>query len=110
MLTHEDLMARCTGKSTPAARAPSLLAVTSELPWPLDTGGHLRTFHLLRSLAARFRVRLVTSGSVDQEDAVENLRRNGIAVVTAPATPRNPVKEVFRAGAAAARRQPYVLY
>ena len=26
---------------------PSVLAVTSELPWPLNTGGHLRTFHLL---------------------------------------------------------------
>ena len=27
----------------------SILAVTSELPWPLNTGGHLRTFHILRA-------------------------------------------------------------
>ena len=35
---------------------PSILAITSELPWPLDRGGHLRSFHLLRGLAAEFDV------------------------------------------------------
>ena len=40
-------------------RRPSVLAVTSEVPWPLNSGGHLRTFHLLRTLAQRFDVRLV---------------------------------------------------
>ena len=32
---------------------PSVLVITSELPWPLNTGGHLRTFHLMQALAAR---------------------------------------------------------
>ena len=41
----------------------SLVAVTSQIPWPLDRGGHLRTFHLLKALAQAFRVRLVTTVS-----------------------------------------------
>ena len=32
---------------------PSVVAVTSQVPWPLDSGGHLRTFHVLRQLATR---------------------------------------------------------
>ena len=44
---------------------PSVLAVTSEVPWPLNSGGHLRTFHLLRTLARRFDVRLVEDAGFD---------------------------------------------
>src|SRR4051812_38985777 len=59
-------------------RGPSILAVTSELPWPLNTGGHLRTFHLLRALARTFRVRLVSAVSPGEEPCVEALAQTGI--------------------------------
>lgn len=93
-----------------ASRAPSLLAITSELPWPLDTGGHLRTFHLLRALARRFRVRLVVPVTEGQRAAVEALGGHGIAVVPVRVGPRVVWREAVRGLAAAARGEPYVLF
>ncbi len=91
-------------------RAASILAVTSELPWPLNTGGHLRTFHLLRALAQRFRVRLVSATRPGQESSIDPLRQVGIAVCPAKVGPRVVWKEGLRAAAAAVLREPYVLY
>lgn len=88
----------------------SVLATTSELPWPLDTGGHLRTFHLLRALARRFRVRLVVPVRPGQRRAVEVLGAHGIALVPVAVGPRRRGREAIRALAAAARFEPYVLY
>ena len=61
-------------------RPLSILAVTSELPWPLNTGGHLWTFHMLRVLAQRFRVRLVSAVEPGQEPSVDALCQLGIGV------------------------------
>jgi glycosyltransferase involved in cell wall biosynthesis len=104
-----------TDESRPGAahvggRVPSILAVTSELPWPLDTGGHLRTFHLLRALARRFRVRLVAPAEAWQVGPVDALRDYGLEVVPVPVGPRTRWREALRAAGAAARREPYVLY
>src|SRR4051812_17394150 len=110
MLAHESPMSQSTRPTPRSGQAPSLLAVTSELPWPLDTGGHLRTFHLLRTLAGRFRVRLVTAVTVGQDEGVEILRRHGVAAFPASVAPRNLVGEALRVTAAAAKREPYVLY
>ena len=99
-----------TGSCSSTKPAPSVLAVTSELPWPLNTGGHLRTFHLLRSLAARFRVRLVIAGSPGLEEGIEVLREHGVEVTPATVAPRTTAREVLRAATAAARGEPYVLY
>ena len=38
-------------------KALSILALTSEVPWPLNSGGHLRSYHMLRALGKRFRPR-----------------------------------------------------
>jgi len=96
---------------TQAENAPPLiLAVTSEPPWPLDTGGRLRTFHLLRALGRGFRVRLVTPVTKGGEPLVEALGKQGIEVVPAPTAPRTLGREALRAAAAAARGEPYVLY
>lgn len=91
-------------------RRPSVLAITSEIPWPLNTGGHLRTFHLLRALAEEFQVRLVAPAVKDQSQAIEALRASGIATVTAPVGPRAAWREALRAANAAVRREPYVMY
>ncbi|HTU93909.1 MAG TPA: glycosyltransferase family 4 protein [Gemmataceae bacterium] len=96
---------------SPAAHGkPSLLAVTSELPWPLSTGGHLRTFHLLRALARCYAVRLVTPLTPDQSPAVNRVQAAGIAVCPAKVGSRLRWREAFRAVRAALRREPYVLY
>src|SRR5438132_1245490 len=91
------------------AGAGSVLAVTSELPWPLNTGGHLRTFHLLCALARRFDVRLVVPIEHDQ-GAVAVLGANGIRVCPALVPPRARWREALRAVAALASSEPYVLY
>lgn len=109
MATGETVSADGPGVAT-AGRKPSVLAVTSELPWPLDTGGHLRTFHLLRALARRFRVRLVAPAPPGQGGAVDALRGHGLAVIPVAVRPRAHWREAMRAAGAAVRREPYVLY
>lgn len=91
-------------------RVLSILAVTSELPWPLNTGGHIRTFHLLRALAQRFRVRLVSATRSGEETSIESLSQLGITVCSVKTGPRVAWQEGLRAAVAAARREPYVLY
>jgi len=97
----------------------SILAVTSELPWPLNTGGHLRTFHLLRTLARKNRVRLVVPwpgsdpgsevGSDPGSDP-EALRGHGIDVIRVAVGARTRVREGARALRAAVSGRPYVFY
>ena len=98
-----------TTSDTPSDGRPDLLVVTSELPWPLNTGGHLRSFHLLRSLVTKFRVRLVTTIEGESCDTDE-LRRLGIDVRAASVRPRTRVGEVGRVVNAAVHGEPYVLY
>lgn len=89
---------------------PLILAVTSEPPWPLDTGGRLRTFHLLRALGREFRVRLVTPVPKGGEPLVDALGEHGIEVVPVYVGLRTLWREALRAATAAARGEPYVLY
>ncbi len=106
--------ARCRAQSStpdaPTKRPLSILALTSELPWPLDTGGHLRSYHLLRALARRFRVRLITAVLPGQEQAVAAVRDSGIDVRPATVGPRFVWCEVVRALSASVRGEPYCLY
>lgn len=89
---------------------PSLLAVTSELPWPLDCGGHLRTFHLLRALSRRFDVRLVAAAASPAIPDIRALEQAGVTVVPVAVGRRRWWREVARALRAAAARQPYAMY
>ena len=89
---------------------PRLLAVTSELPWPLSSGGHLRTYHLLVSLSRRFDVRLVVPSRPDEEEGRAALARAGLAVRAVEIGPRRALVEACRIAGAAVRRDPYVLY
>ena len=91
-------------------RRLSVLAVTSQMPWPLDRGGHLRTFHLLRSLAEAHDVRLVTPCPAGNHQAIEALSDVGIRLCAVPAPPRVPWREMAAVAAAATRREPYVMY
>jgi glycosyltransferase involved in cell wall biosynthesis len=88
----------------------SVLAVTSQLPWPLNSGGHLRTFHLLRTLTARFNVRLVAPTEGNDEAARAELARAGVTLRLVPVPPRTQLSEVVKVAAAAVRREPYVLF
>jgi polysaccharide biosynthesis protein PslH len=89
---------------------PSVLAVTSEVPWPLNSGGHLRTFHLLRTMARRFDVRLVAPTRGNDEAGRAALERAGVTLRLVPVSPRTRLSEAMKVAAAAVRREPYVLF
>lgn len=86
------------------------MAVTSELPWPLDSGGHLRTFHLLQALSRRSRIRLVTGVADGSDEFVEATRAAGIDVIAARVGHRRAAREVVRAIKAFAAGEAYVFY
>ena len=104
------------GQAGPADdRPPSVLAVTSELPWPLNSGGHLRSFHPAPGgLAQRFRVRLISAVLRTRPGAQrpKPLVKMGIAVCPVEVGARVPFGgRPFRAAASAAMRaEPYVQY
>jgi glycosyltransferase involved in cell wall biosynthesis len=87
-----------------------VLAATSEPPWPLNSGGHIRSAHLMRALAAATDFRLVCPVPPGQEGGVEALRAWGIDVRPAPVPGRTKFGELKRLAAAAARGEPYVMY
>jgi glycosyltransferase involved in cell wall biosynthesis len=89
---------------------PSVLAITSEPPWPLASGGHIRTFHLLKALAASSRLRLVCPVQPHQRDALEPIRSAGIDVRPAAVGRRHAFGELQRLAGAALRSEPYVMY
>ena len=89
---------------------PSVLAVTSEMPWPLDSGGHLRSFHLLRTLADRFDVRLVVPSTGSDEAGRAALEAAGVAVRLVPVQRRKALTEAARAVSCVLRREPYVMF
>ncbi len=87
-----------------------VLAVTSELPWPLDSGGHLRTFHLLKHVAAHVDLRLVVPVHAGQEPTVAVLNQWNIRVVPVVVAPRTKFAESKRLLNAQLHREPYVMY
>jgi len=89
----------------------SVLAVTSEPPWPLDSGGHLRSFHLLRMLASRFDVRLVTPArGTDAELAAGALAAETVRPRIVRMGRRTAVREALKIAVAAAGSEPYVMF
>lgn len=87
-----------------------VLAVTSELPWPLDSGGHLRTFHIQKGLAREFDVRLLVPVMGDRSADIAALSAHGIAVMPVPVAPRTPIGEAIRLLRAGMDTEPYVMY
>jgi glycosyltransferase involved in cell wall biosynthesis len=88
----------------------SILCITSELPWPLDTGGKLRTFHLLRALAHQFHVRVIVPVSSAHDEAIQQLQDHNITVIPVHVAAKNAFNQVGKALSAAVQSKPYVLY
>lgn len=89
---------------------PRVLAATSEPPWPLNSGGHIRSFHLMKALAAATDFRLVCPLPPGAESGTEHLRAAGIDVRPASVPARSKWAELRRLLGAAARGEPYVMY
>jgi glycosyltransferase involved in cell wall biosynthesis len=102
------MSARPSGPSN--ANRLSILAVTSEAPWPLNSGGHLRTYHLLRALAARHDVELVAPTPEARDASVAaSLRDAGIHPHLVPAG-RTRGRDLWAIARTALSGQPYVMY
>ena len=91
-------------------KKPKILAITSELPWPLNTGGHLRTCFLLKAIAGQFDLTLVVPIGGGDEEGVQALSGFGIKVEGVEVSPRSPLGEAKRALLAAVRSEPYVMF
>lgn len=89
---------------------PDVLAITSELPWPLDSGGKLRTFHVQKALAQAFDHRLIVPVREDQINHVAELKNKGINVVPVLVSARTKPGELGRLVRARLRGEPYVMY
>ena len=97
--------------SWPGPVRPSVVAVTSQVPWPLDSGGHLRTFHLMQALAGRMDVRLVAPSSAERvDDSTAALATAGIAPNVILSAKRTLAGESVKALRAAFEQEPYVLF
>jgi len=86
---------------------PRVLFVTEKYPWPLDDGGQIRTFQVLRALAGEARVTLLSTGP-QQSGALEPLRALGIEVVLVPPH-RRAWKLPFELARALFTRRPHPL-
>jgi glycosyltransferase involved in cell wall biosynthesis len=56
-------------------RKLQILFVTEFLPWPLNTGGRIRTFHLLRQASLRHNVTLLTQICMKDTTGMEEVRQ-----------------------------------
>ena len=92
------------------ATRPRVLAATSEVPWPLNSGGHIRSAYLMKALAAATDFRLVCPVPPGQEAGVEALRAAGINVCPAGVPSRSKWQELKRLLGASVRAEPYVMY
>lgn len=89
----------------------SILAVTSEAPWPLDSGGHLRTYHLLRALSAHHDVDLVAPVPREQAESLARpLRAAGLVPHLVPMTEAGRGRVAWSAARAALSPRPFVMY
>lgn len=87
----------------------SILAVTSEVPWPLSSGGRLRSHHLLKRLASRHDVRLVVPVTPDRVGDLDGVRAAGIDVVPVPVR-GGWLRTATGAASAAVSGRPFVMY
>ncbi|MCJ7824263.1 MAG: glycosyltransferase family 4 protein [Anaerolineales bacterium] len=62
----------------------NILLLTQVLPYPLDSGPKVKTYHVLRYLAERYEVTLLSFVRGESSEAVEHLRRYCKAVYTVP--------------------------
>ncbi|HMO35707.1 MAG TPA: glycosyltransferase family 4 protein [Gemmatales bacterium] len=92
------------------SRKISILSITSELPWPLDTGGKIRTYHLQHALAQEFHVRLIASVDTPDKKTLSHLEQKQIQVLPVQRARRRLLPEACKVLNSARVRKPYILY
>jgi glycosyltransferase involved in cell wall biosynthesis len=89
-------------------RGLRVLFITEFLPWPLNTGGRIRTYHILRQVALRHEVTLVTQQPPGGLEGEEQIRALVSRLYTVPLKPRSLIRKTLAAAAFLASARPYV--
>src|SRR5215475_4621015 len=76
-----------------------VLFITEFLPWPLNTGGRIRTYHILRQIALRHEVTLVTQKSPGDTAGEECLRALGVRLYSISLKPQSFIRKILSATA-----------
>jgi glycosyltransferase involved in cell wall biosynthesis len=98
-----------TGPGPPSRRL-RVLAVTGQFPWPLDRGGHIRSFHLLRAVARTHDVTLVTRWPTALDAGRIATEELGVRLQGAAIQPVPHWQQARRALECLATGSPYVCY
>lgn len=85
-----------------------ILFVTEFLPWPTNTGGRIRTFHLLSQAAHRHEVTLLTQTLPEEAVGCELIEKMGVRLYTIPFRQRSRAKKVFEAALRLTSPLPYI--
>ena len=85
-----------------------ILFVTEFLPWPTNTGGRIRTFHLLQQAAYRHEVILVTQASPDDRAGYELIQKIVARLYTVPLKQRSHIIRALDAALSLTRSLPYI--
>ena len=94
----------------PSARKRKLrvLFITEFLPWPLNTGGRIRTYHILRQVGLRHEVTLVTQKAPEDTEGEEQIRALVSQLYSVPLKPPSFVSKILGTAAFLASARPYV--
>lgn len=95
---------------TKTAAKPTLLFLAHLLPWPLDGGGQIKSFHTLRILATRFNVTLLAfirrASEANEIGPLRALCAGGVETVLVP---RGRARNAVQAARALVRRQSFIV-
>ncbi len=89
---------------------PRLVAITSEIPWPLNSGGHIRSYHLLTAVSRMAPVSLLVPTDATRADLPAELASDDLQVTQIPVGSRSALGEVGRVLRSLARHEPYAMY
>jgi polysaccharide biosynthesis protein PslH len=85
-----------------------VLFITEFLPWPLDTGGRIRAYHILRQVAQRHEVTLVTQKPPGGSEGEEQIRALVSQLYSVPLKPRSFLRKILTAAAFLASSRPHI--
>ena len=95
-------------ESSSPKRRLQVLFITEFLPWPLNTGGRIRTYHLLRQVALRHEVTLVTQEPLGDPEGEERIRALVSRLYSVPMKPQSFIRKTLAAAFSLASARPYV--
>src|SRR5437667_5751421 len=94
--------------SSDRKRRLRVLFITEFLPWPLNTGGRIRTYHILRQVALRHDVTLVTQKPPEDIEGEERIRPIVSRLCTVSLMPQSFIRKTFAATVRLMSPKPYV--